>query len=188
MNFEKLSQLTIGVAGFMERVDGQAVKETDWTDVARALGNASPESRDLLRGLYLHDERATRRVFARLAEAYTLAGVPKKLAKEAARVTFGAFLAMRPCEHCEGTGLVKMPRGMRLDIETGEWTAFEGGWKPCGWCKGDGHTHVYPTVARDALHVSMQVWEGLLAEPYDAAYSMLRRWHNNGVSAIIQTR
>jgi len=187
MNFEKLSQLTIGVSGFTERVSGTAFKDSDWTDMARAIGNAAPESADLLRGLYLHDERATRRVFSRLAEAYTLAGVPKKLARECARVTFGAFLAMRPCEHCDGKGMIKMPGGMRLDIETGEWTEHKGGWKKCAWCRGDGATHVPAMVAMEALHVSGQVWEGLLEVPYDAIYALLRRWHNNGVAAIIGT-
>ena len=38
MLFERLSSLTIGVSGFAERVGGTPVHQTDWTDVAQALG------------------------------------------------------------------------------------------------------------------------------------------------------
>jgi hypothetical protein len=188
MNPERIVSLTIGIAAPGERMDGTPLKESDWTDVARALGKASPEAADLLRGLYLHDARCMRRVFGRLREGYKLAGVPPKLADECARVTVGAFLAMRPCEHCEGSGLVRLPATMRLDIDTGEWVTVEAGYKQCSWCGGDGATHVQASVAGDALHVSRQVWQGLIAGPYEAAYALLRRWHGLGMSAVMATR
>jgi len=188
MTPERITSLTIGIAAPGERFDGNPLRDSDWTDVARAMGKAQPEAADLLRGLYLHDARAMRRVFGRLRDGYKLAGVPSKLADECARLTVGAFLAMRPCEHCDGSGMVRLPHRMSLDIDTGEWVQVEAGYKQCGWCKGDGATHVQASVAWDALHVSRQVWEGLIAGPYAAAYGLLRRWHGLGMSAIMASR
>jgi hypothetical protein len=184
MQFERLSSLTIGVSGFNERVDGTTVKTTDWTDVAQALGQCTKEQADLLRAIYLHDTPAARRVVERLARRTCRIEHAGLLSRDLAFSTLRAFSAMRPCEHCEGKGRVKMPDGMRLNIETGEWTPYKGGWKECSWCRGDGYTHVKPAEVQKLMHVSDQVWELLLARPFADAYEQLRKWHKDGEATI----
>lgn len=184
MNFEQLASLTIGVSGFAERVSGTPVRGTDWTDMTKALGKCTREQANLLRAIYLHDVVAMRRVVEKLASKTCRIEHAGLLSRDLAYSTLRAFAAMRPCEHCEGHGRVRMPSGMRLDIETGEWVSFEGGWKSCSWCRGDGYTHVKPDEVRKLMHVSEPVWEALLAQPFVEAYEQLRKWHKDGEAII----
>lgn len=184
MNFEKLAGMAIGVSGFAERVDGTPAGQTDWTDMAQALGKCTKEQEDMLRAIYLDDVQSMRRVVERLARKACRIEHAGRLSRDLAFSTLRAFSAMRPCEHCEGRGKVRMPDGMRLDLETGEWTPVKGGWKNCSWCKADGYTHVKPDDVRRLMHVSEQVWELLLAQPFTEAYEQLRKWHKDAQAVI----
>lgn len=187
MNFEGISQLTVGVSGFVERVAGTPLKETDWTDMARALSNCTREQGNLLRSIYLHDAKATLKVVEQLAAKTCRIEHAGKLSRDLAFTVLRAYAAMRPCEHCEGLGRVRLPASMLLDIETGEWTPQKGGWKGCTWCKEDGFTHVRADEVRKMMGVSETVWAILLAQPFSEAYEMLRKWHKDAKNIIALT-
>lgn len=184
MNFEKLAGMAIGVSGFVERVAGTPVKETDWTDMAQALGKCKPDEADLLRAIYLNEVKAMRRVVDRLRQGPARIDHAWRLSRDLAFCTLRAFAAMRPCEHCEGEGRVRMPGGMRLNLDTGEWVSIVPGWKGCSWCRADGYTHVKPDAVREMMGVSVQVWEMLLAQPFTESYEQVREWHKAGRETI----
>lgn len=183
-SFERLASLTIGVSGFVERVGGSPVHDTDWTDMAQALGKCKKEERDLLRAIYLHDTPAMRAVVERLARTTCRIEHAGLLSRDLAFTTLRAFAAMRPCEHCEGLGRVRIPPSMLLNIETGEWTPQKGGWLDCSWCRADGYTHIKPVAVREMMGVSEQVWELLLAQAFTESYELLRKWHKGGQDTI----
>ena len=184
MNFERLSGLTTGVSGFTERVSGTPMKESDWTDIAQAIGKCTPEQAALLRAIYLHDVSATRSVVETLAAGKACIRASALLSRDLAFSTLRAFAAMRPCEHCQGEGRVRMQPSMQLDMDSGEWIAVKGGWKDCSWCRADGYTHIHPLEVQRMLGVSLQVWDMLLAQPFAEAYEQLREWHKNGQRII----
>lgn len=179
--YERLPELSIGVSGFDPRVDGNPLRGVGWPEIAAALGSVPAEGADLMRAIYLHDEGAMRRTLQRLK--YEL-GLPEGLGSSLAESTLRAFLAMRPCVHCKGSGKVRIQGYDRLK-EDGTWVKTKTRWVKCETCDGDGFDHINTSAVQLMMQVSAEVWDALLAEPFRGAYEALRSWHDNAKEILL---
>lgn len=180
--FERLPELTIGVSGFDPRVDGNPLRGVGWPEIATALGSCSTEQSDILRMMYLNDEKAGRNVLHRLGEVVRVYNprLPPALTVALVLATLRAYAGMRPCPECGGEGRVHVPRSFQIDCDSGEMTEQREHFEDCWMCDADGFEHVSHSSVQLAMRVSIEVWESLCADAFAEAYGALRTWHDSG--------
>lgn len=163
--FERLTELGIRAASMEPRVDGTPLRGLGWLEIAAAMASVPGEASDLLRAAYLCDRHALARTLKRLAVRVSgSAAVSAEMASALAVTAMQAFMSMRTCGTCDGSG--------RLSGHV------------CPSCGGAKVDHLPASAVRTMLEVSEPVWEALLAEPFGELYRELLVWHETGRAVL----
>ncbi|NUX58684.1 hypothetical protein [Paraburkholderia youngii] len=184
---DRLTDLAAPIANLEPRVDGTPLRSLGWIEVAAALAKLTDAGADLLRAVYLDDAGALARTLGRLKVSFSgTPGLSVDMREALAVATLQAYIAMRPCQHCNGRGFVHTPATQEMD-DAGEWSSVPAFDTECGHCHGQGMDHIELGSVQLLLGVSEPVWEALLREPFQLAYRELRHTHEQA-SAILARR